>query len=138
MSAIQTVFLGWEKHLDIIVATETWLSSAILDSEFHIHGYNLIRKDRNRHGGGVAIYVFSCIPFKQLQLLFNNLLTDYCRSQVVSEPTRTSGKSSSTTDLALVSNMDSFLSCEVLAPLANSDHKTVVQMPVQSQAFPPV
>ena len=158
-----------------------------------------IRKDRNRHGGGVAIYVSSSIPFKQLQLphsdlellivectlghqlftiggfcrppgasavvmdnlhsvisllrpqnfanlvllgdfnidpntlpspqlsdSFNHLLTDFCLSQVVSEPTRTSGRSSSTIDLAVVSNMNSFLSCEVLAPLANSDHKTVV------------
>lgn len=156
-------------------------------------------KDRNRHGGGVAIYVSSSIPFKQLQLphsdlellivectlghqlftiggfyrppgtgavvmdnlhsvisllrpqnfanlvllgdfnidpdiphssqlsdSFNHLLTDFCLSQVVSEPTRTSRRSSSTIDLALISNMNSFLSCEVRAPLANSDHNTVV------------
>ena len=56
---------------------------------------------------------------------YNQLLTEFCFSQVVSEPTRTSGRSSAT-DLALVSNMNSFLSCEVLAPLANSDHKIVV------------
>jgi len=44
----------------------------------------------------------------------------------VSQQIRTSGRSSSTIDLALISNVNSFLSCEVLAPLANSDHKTVV------------
>ena len=31
------------EHFDIIVATETWLSNAILDSKVHIQGYNLIR-----------------------------------------------------------------------------------------------
>ena len=65
-------------------------------------------------------------PSPQLSDSFNHLLTDFGLSQVVSEPTRTSGRSSSTIDLAVVSNMNSFLSCEVLAPLANSDHKTVV------------
>ena len=62
----------------------------------------------------------------QLRDSYNQLLTNFCLSQVVSEPTRTSGRSSSTIDLALISNVNSFLSCEVLAPLANSDHKTIV------------
>ena len=31
-----------------------------------INGYNLVRKDRNRHGRGVTIYVSSVLPFKRL------------------------------------------------------------------------
>ena len=38
--------------------------SSQLTSWTLIHGYNLIRKDRNRHSGGVAIYVSSSIPIK--------------------------------------------------------------------------
>ncbi len=32
-------------------------SSDISDQELDTNGYNLIRKDRNRHGGGVALYI---------------------------------------------------------------------------------
>ena len=53
-------------HPAAIVVTETWLSSCFLDNEVLINGYNLVRKDRNRHGGGVAIYVSSVLPFKRL------------------------------------------------------------------------
>ena len=46
-----------DKHCDLIAMTETHLSSEILDHEIAIPGYQLFRKDRNRHGGGVCIYV---------------------------------------------------------------------------------
>ena len=43
---------------------ETWLSDDVLDSEVAIHNYySLIRLDRNRHGGGVAIYVHNCVLY---------------------------------------------------------------------------
>ena len=42
---------------DVICIVETWLSADILDSEIKLTGYQLHRKDRNRHGGGVLIYV---------------------------------------------------------------------------------
>ena len=45
-------------HPDLICVTESWLGS-----EISIQGYSVIRLDRNRHGGGVLIYVksvFSC------------------------------------------------------------------------------
>ena len=41
----------------IICLTETWLSSNISDAEVFLPGYSLYRKDRNREGGGVLIYV---------------------------------------------------------------------------------
>ena len=37
----------------VIGLTETKLDATILDSEVNIEGYELIRSDRNRHGGGV-------------------------------------------------------------------------------------
>ena len=36
---------------------ESWLSSEIDDSEISIQGYNVVRLDRTRHGGGLVIYV---------------------------------------------------------------------------------
>ena len=35
---------------------ETLLDKTIMDKEICISGYGLIRKDRTRYGGGVAIY----------------------------------------------------------------------------------
>ena len=37
--------------------SETWLDSTIHESELKIPGYVIERTDRNRHGGGVAIYI---------------------------------------------------------------------------------
>lgn len=41
----------------IIMGTESWLDSAIPDTEVFPHGFTAYRKDRNRHGGGVFILV---------------------------------------------------------------------------------
>ena len=63
---------------------ETWLSSDISSSEIFIPSYSLFRKDRNRHGGGVAIFIKSSLsplvislPTSSIELLlisfiFNN------------------------------------------------------------------
>ena len=36
---------------------EAWLSEQISDAEISIPDYSVIRLDRNRDGGGIAIYV---------------------------------------------------------------------------------
>ena len=46
---------------DIVLGTESWLSSDIHDSECFQSGYSVYRKDRNVHGGGVFILVRSTI-----------------------------------------------------------------------------
>ena len=46
---------------DIVCITETWLSPDIADSEVSTPDYSLFRKDRNRRGGGVAMYVRQCL-----------------------------------------------------------------------------
>ena len=51
---------------DIVCLVETWLSADVLDNEVAIPHYSLIRLDRNRHCGGVAIYVHSSILFDVL------------------------------------------------------------------------
>ena len=42
---------------DIFALSETHISDLIHDSELKISGYNIVRKDRDRHGGGVAAYI---------------------------------------------------------------------------------
>lgn len=44
-------------HPHIICIVESWLCQDISDSELFISGYQLIRSDRNRHGGGILAYV---------------------------------------------------------------------------------
>lgn len=44
-------------HPHIICVVETWLSQDIENSEIAILGFQLFRYDRNRHGGGILVYV---------------------------------------------------------------------------------
>ena len=50
--------------LDVLCLNEIRLDCSINDNEVHINGYNLIRKDRNRLGGGVTIYIKDTANFK--------------------------------------------------------------------------
>ena len=43
----------------VVCITESWLDPDICDFEMSIPGFNIIRHDRNRHGGGVCVYVNS-------------------------------------------------------------------------------
>ena len=46
-----------------ICITETWLEVSVFDSEVQNDSYVLRRQDRNRHGGGVCIYIQSDLSF---------------------------------------------------------------------------
>ena len=48
---------------DIVCIVESWLDSDIENSELHISGYQFVRHDRNRHGGGIGAYVSQNLPF---------------------------------------------------------------------------
>ena len=50
---------------DIFSVNETWLDETVNDSEIAIPGYNVLRKDRNRNGGGVCFYIRDCINFSE-------------------------------------------------------------------------
>ena len=51
------------RPFDILVINETRLDDSINDSEVSLAGYQVIRNDRNRNGGGVAMYVKDSIGF---------------------------------------------------------------------------
>ena len=47
----------------VIGITESKLDGSVLDREINIDGYELVKSDQNRHGGGVACYIRSDISF---------------------------------------------------------------------------
>ena len=49
-----------------VCVVESWLSSEIDDSEINIQGYNIVRLDRTRHGGGLVIYVHNMFSYSVL------------------------------------------------------------------------
>ena len=49
--------IAHDSKATIIGITETKLDKTIFDNEVNIDGYNIIRKDRTRHGGGVCCYI---------------------------------------------------------------------------------
>ena len=59
------VFLA-SNEIDVLAINETRLDATISDNEVHIHGYEIVRRDRKpngRHGGGVCIYIRNSINF---------------------------------------------------------------------------
>ena len=59
----------------IICIVESWLSEDIMDSEIAIDGYQLVRLDRNRHGGGVLAYIHNSLTWDIVLKGFNGLAT---------------------------------------------------------------
>ena len=49
-----------KESFDILSVNETRLDEHIIDSIVNINGYSIVRNDRNRDGGGVAIYYRNC------------------------------------------------------------------------------
>ena len=58
----------------ILSVTETWLDESVSDAEIQILGYNILRRDRNRHGGGVCVYIRSDIAFNERWDLQNKII----------------------------------------------------------------
>ena len=60
-----------ENDIHILALNETLLDNSISNNELHIQDYDLIRKDRNRNGGGVAVYIRSTVNY---ELITSDLL----------------------------------------------------------------
>ena len=50
-------------HIDVLTLSETHLSNFIEDSEISCDGYFIVRRDRDRAGGGVATYIREDLNF---------------------------------------------------------------------------
>lgn len=51
-------------NIHIMAISETHLDHSFENMEFAFGGYSLFRKDRNKFGGSVAVYVQNHIPVK--------------------------------------------------------------------------
>ena len=47
---------------DILAINESKRDSSITDYEIHVHNYSIVRLDRNRCWGGVALYIENTLP----------------------------------------------------------------------------
>ena len=47
----------------VLAVSETWLDGSVTDAEIELVGYTVVRKDRNRNGGGVCLFVRSDISY---------------------------------------------------------------------------
>ena len=63
---------------DCICIVESWLSDGIQNSELCVSGYD-VRLDRNRHGGGVLLYINSVFTHCILFPGSSELDSFYCR-----------------------------------------------------------
>lgn len=61
------------KPVDILAINETRLDCSFPDSAVSIPGYSLDRKDRNRNGGGVALYIRNSIAYEIILTLDEKL-----------------------------------------------------------------
>ena len=50
---------------DIICVNETFCDQSIVDSELHLPNFHILRRDRNRDGGGCALYIRDVFNFKR-------------------------------------------------------------------------
>ena len=72
---VSTLVLTERPH--IVALSETWLDSSVADGEIHLPGYSLFRYDRNRCGGGVAIYCIENLPCSLLTCGASNSGTEF-------------------------------------------------------------
>ena len=52
---------------DIFLLSESKLDSSFPDDQFSIPGYRIVRKERDRNGGELLLYINEYIPFKIIQ-----------------------------------------------------------------------
>lgn len=52
-----------DKIIDILALNKTRLDPTIADGEIDIEGYNIVRRDRNKYGGGIAFYIRNTLNF---------------------------------------------------------------------------
>ena len=61
---------------DVAVLTETWLDEDVPDNSISVSHYCIVRKDRNRYGGGLIFYISNRFLFQ--------IIDDQCVSSLAS------------------------------------------------------
>ena len=65
--------IAGKSNAAIIGISETKLDNSVLNSEIDIENYTIIRRDRNRNGGGVACYIRRDICFNELNIFSSDI-----------------------------------------------------------------
>ena len=75
----------FQENPDIIFITESWAEEKHSLAELRLNGYDCIRKDRNRRGGGCILYVKEELKAIPLQALSDTADTDsvWCKIEDV-------------------------------------------------------
>ena len=73
-------------NYDVICVVESWLSEDVSNDELFIPGYDIFRCDRDRHGGGILIFVKSELcaspisyPLPPIDIEFFPLTIEFCK-----------------------------------------------------------
>ena len=72
-------FSCFDHSTDVISINETKLDETIKSCEVHIPGYEFIRRDRNRQGGGVGFCIKTSINFVQSNPAISNSVNSNSR-----------------------------------------------------------
>ena len=64
--------------IDILAINESKFDDSILGNEINVIGYNIVRKDRNRSGGGAVLYIRDTISFSERKDLVPESLEMIC------------------------------------------------------------
>ena len=57
----------------VLSLNETWLDDSFSDVELSLPGYQLVRRDRDRHGGGIAVYIAENLSLNRLDTPADNI-----------------------------------------------------------------
>ncbi|KAK9871958.1 hypothetical protein WA026_015205 [Henosepilachna vigintioctopunctata] len=55
-----------ENHCDIVGVSESWLKPHVSSASLNVDGYNFIRRDRDRRGRGVGLYLSNNLDYRIL------------------------------------------------------------------------
>ena len=66
-------YIARSSNAAVIGITETKLGNTVYDSQVTIDGYNIVRNDTNRNGGGVACYIINNICFNRKACISDNI-----------------------------------------------------------------
>ena len=68
----------FENPFDILAINESKIDPTIRDSEIYINNYSIVRFDRNRFGGGVALHIKNTTPYTERKDLVPDNLEMIC------------------------------------------------------------
>jgi hypothetical protein len=113
-----------DKKLDVLALNETRLDSSISDDLMSIEGYDILRSERKRNGGGVCVYVRCHVNYENRPDLIPNDLETVCL-----EMKQASSKSVIFSSVYRSPNttVETFSKIERLIQLVDNENKEVVR-----------